>query len=406
MRIVQKDSSAAESSMFMKPTTIPAVARGWLVNALAAPVKGDKVGVLILCSACGMSTDRSDINDLNERAQALLRALIERFIREGQPVGSRTLARDCALDLSPATIRNVMSDLEELGFVTSPHTSAGRVPTVRGYRFFVDALLKVQPLGSREVHQLRRQLDTRTDQKLLLENASGLISGITSLAGVVTLPRRERASLRRIDFLSLSGNRVLVIMVINKDEVENRIIQTEHAHSASELEAAANYLNEQFAGKDINAVRHTLLSEMQEAREHMNSLMVTAVEMAANAFAEVEENVGEDVVVAGQTNLMGFEELGNVDKLRELFEAFNQKREILTLLDQCLHANGVQIFIGEESGKRVLGDCSVVTAPYSVDGETIGVLGVIGPTRMAYERIIPIVDTTARLLTAALNPRE
>ncbi len=342
---------------------------------------------------------------LNERAQQLLRVLVERYIDSGEPVGSRTLARDSGLDLSPATVRNVMADLEELGFVRSPHTSAGRMPTVRGYRFFVDSLLKVQPLDSQQVAALRRELHPEVNHERLVASASSLLSGITRMAGVVTLPRREHAALRRLDFLALSGNRVLVILIFNEGEVQNRIIQTERAYSAAELEQAANLLNTLFAGKDIAEVRAELIEDMRQARKDMDALMNTAVQMAERVFMEEESEEDEEVVVAGQTNLMTFRELGDVDKLRDLFEVFNSKRDLLHLLDQSLSADGVQIFIGEESGYRVLDECSVVTAPYSVDGEVVGVLGVIGPTRMAYDRVIPIVDATARLLGAALNPR-
>ncbi len=343
---------------------------------------------------------------LNERAQHLLRVLIQRYIRDGEPVGSRTLSRDSAMDLSPATIRNVMADLEDLGFVKSPHTSAGRMPTVQGYRFFVDSLLTVQPLDGPDLQRMRNELNLDLTRKDLVERASNLLSGITSMAGVVMLPRRKQAALRRMDFLPLSDNRVLVIMVINEREVQNRIIHTDRVYTPSELETAANYLNEQFGGKDLTAVRDVIVADMQKTQEDMNRMMKSAVEMASQVFTADDPQDQEDVVFAGQTNLMGFRELCEVDTLRHLFEAFNQKREILHLLDQCVNAEGVQIFIGEESGYNVLDECSVVTSPYSVDGKVVGVLGVIGPTRMAYDRVIPIVDATARLLGAALNPRE
>ncbi|MBI5460726.1 MAG: heat-inducible transcriptional repressor HrcA [Gammaproteobacteria bacterium] len=343
---------------------------------------------------------------INERAQHLLRVLIERYIRDGEPVGSRTLARDAAMELSSATIRNVMADLEDMGFVKSPHTSAGRMPTVQGYRFFVDSLLTVQPLDGVDMQRLRAELNLDLTRQDLVERASNLLSGITRMAGVVMLPRRKQAALRRIDFLPLSDKRVLVIMVINEREVQNRIIYTDRKYTQSELELAANFLNEQFGGKDIAAVRDVIVADLQQTHEDMNRMMKAAVEMAGQVFQADDMQEREDVVVAGQTNLMGFRELCEVDTLHHLFEAFNQKREILHLLDQCVNAEGVQIFIGEESGYTALDECSVVTSPYSVDGKVVGVLGVIGPTRMAYDRVIPIVDTTARLLGAALNPRE
>ncbi|OYV76307.1 MAG: heat-inducible transcriptional repressor HrcA [Chromatiales bacterium 21-64-14] len=343
---------------------------------------------------------------MGDRAQQVLKALVEHYISQGEPVGSRTLSRNRSLDLSSATIRNVMADLEDLGYVQSPHTSAGRIPTVRGYRFFVDALLTVRSLESEELEALRHSLATsgagRTEDVLAV--ASGLLSAITRMAGVVTLPRPGEDSLRHVEFLPLSGKRVLAILVVNEANVENRIIHTERAYSASELEQAAHYLNQNFAGKGMDGVRRQLIREMGVAREHMDRIMRTAVDMAEKAFTPTPQH--GDYVLAGQNNLMEFNELtGSVGRLRQLFEAFTQKREILHLLDQCAHADGVQIFIGEESGYQVLDECSVVTAPYSVDGRVLGVLGVIGPTRMAYERVIPLVDATAKLLSAALNPR-
>jgi len=342
---------------------------------------------------------------LNERTQHLLRALVERYIRDGQPVGSRALARDAGLDLSPATVRNVMADLEELGYLHSPHTSAGRVPTVRGYRFFIDALLHLKPLEHEEIEVMRRRIDQPVrDSAELARSVSDLLSGVTHLAGVVMLPRRRIATLRQVEFLSLAENRVLVILVLNSQEVQNRIIQTRRPYSAAELQQAANYLNQQFIGQDIQHVRESLLRDLRETRDSLDRLMQTVVEMAEQTFA-TEQN-GEDYVVAGQTQLMQYADLSDLDKLRQLFEAFNHKRDLLHLFDQCLHANGVQIFIGEESGFEALEGCSVVTAPYSVGGQVLGVLGVIGPTRMAYDRVIPVVDVTARLLAATLNSQD
>ncbi len=342
---------------------------------------------------------------LNERTQHLLRMLVERYIRDGQPVGSRTLARDTGLDLSPATIRNVMADLEELGYLRAPHTSAGRVPTARGYRFFIDALLHVKPLDAQEVESLRQRIDMpMRDGAELARSVSTLLSGLTQMAGVVMLPRRKAATLRQVEFLPLSENRVLVILVLNTQEVQNRIIQTRRPYNATELQQAANYLNGQFTGQDIQQVREALLHDLRETRDNLDRLMQTVMEMAEQTFET--EPVGEDYVVAGQTQLMQYADLSNLDKLRQLFEAFNRKGDLLHLFDQCLRADGVQIFIGEESGFEALEDCSVVTAPYTVEGQVLGVLGVIGPTRMAYDRVIPVVDATARLLAAALNSRD
>jgi heat-inducible transcriptional repressor len=344
---------------------------------------------------------------LNERAQQLLRVLIENYIRDGQPVGSRVLSRESGLSLSSATVRNVMADLEELGFVSSPHTSAGRVPTDKGYRFFVDTLLHVQPLESAAITELRRQLDAGHDSsKALVATASQLLSSVTHLAGVVTIPRTQQAAITQIEFVGLSENRVLAVLVLNDREVQNRILQLDRYFSPDQLKRAANYLNEHIRGRTLTQVRQEILRQLQEAREHMNQIMVDAISVAQKVFEanpESEERI--EYVIAGETNLMGVAELSSVERLRRLFEAFNEKRDFLHLLDQSLKSERIQIFIGHESGYQVLDDCSVVTAPYGDGDAVMGVLGVIGPTRMAYERVIPIVDMTAKLLGAALNSR-
>jgi heat-inducible transcriptional repressor len=344
---------------------------------------------------------------LGERAQQLLRTLIESYIRDGQPVGSRTLSRDSGLQLSSATIRNVMADLEELGFVASPHTSAGRVPTDKGYRFFVDTLLQLQPLDEAASAQLRHQFEASRESASatdLIATVSQLLSSATQLAGVVTLPRTRAAQITQIEFVGLSENRVLVVLVFNDREVQNRIIQLERHYSPDELKRAANYLNEQFRGRSLREVRQEILRQLSEARAHLNQIMLDAITVAQQVFESGEEGKLE-YVIKGETNLMARPELTSVEKLRRLFEAFNEKRDFLHLLDDSLKAEGVQIFIGHESGYRILDDCSVVTAPYAEGNSVVGVLGVIGPTRMAYERVIPIVDMTAKLLGAALNSR-
>lgn len=340
---------------------------------------------------------------LNERAQHLLKVLIERYIRDGQPVGSRTLARDSGLELSSASVRNVMADLEDLGFVCSPHTSAGRIPTVKGYRFFVDTLITVKPLRGAEFERLKLQLEQPvTDTKALIQVASATLSGLTHMAGIITVPRRDHAELKHIEFLQLSTERVLAILVFNDAEVQNRVLPVTRRFSQAELQQASNFLNEQLAGRDLHGIRQRLLDELRETQQSMTEIMRHAVVLAEQALSGQDDTEAE-FVVAGQTNLMNFAELSDVEKLRELFEAFNSKRDLLHLLDRCLIAHGVQIFIGEESGYKPLDECSVVTAPYEVEDDIIGVLGVIGPTRMAYERVIPIVDVTARLLGSALN---
>jgi len=348
------------------------------------------------------------VEDLpSDRAQHLLRTLIECYVRDGLPVGSRTLTRESGMNLSAATIRNVMADLEEHGFVSSPHTSAGRVPTDKGYRYFVNALLRFQPPGQSEIDELKRHLESRAgDSKALVTAASQMISSLTHLAGVVTVPREAHASLSQIEFVGLSGNRVLAILVVNGREVQNRVVQLDRHFAADELRRAAAFLNEQFGGQELAGVRARLVAQLQETREQMNRLMIDAITLAQRAFAEQPDERDADMVVAGETNLMGFAELSNVDRLRRLFEAFSEKRDILHLLDQSLHGEGVQIFIGHESGFRILDDCSVVVAPYTQDDRVVGVLGVIGPTRMAYERVIPVVDIAARMLGTALNSRD
>ena len=347
--------------------------------------------------------DPASEKQLNQRARQLLKTLVERYIRDGQPVGSRVLSRDSGLDLSPATVRNVMSDLEDLGLLAAPHTSAGRVPTVQGYRFFIDSLLHVETLESGEVEQLREQLDPAQDAQGLIQSASTLLSDVTQLAGIVMLPRQERTRLRQVEFLSLSEDQVLAIMVINEKEVQNRVIRTGRRFSESELQQAANYLNALCGGKDLEAVREQLIAEMQQAQGQMNDTMVAAIQLAEKALPLPESS--DDVMVAGQTNLMDYGELAGPERLRQLFDAFSRKRDILHLLDQALAAQGIQIFIGEESGSDIFEQCSLVISPYGSEGRIMGVLGVIGPTRMAYDRVIPIVDVTARLLGAALNPR-
>jgi heat-inducible transcriptional repressor len=351
-----------------------------------------------------MSREQQE-EQLSERAQQLLRVLVESYIREGQPVGSRTLSRDSGLNLSSATIRNVMADLEELGFVSSPHTSSGRVPTDKGYRFFVDTLLRWQPLSADAAQEIRRAIEAgRESSKQLVATASQLLSSVTQLAGVVTLPRVQQAAVTQVEFVPLSDNRVLVVLVLNGREVQNRIIQLDRHHSADELRRAANYLNGVLSGRALGEARAEILRELQEAREHMNALMIDAITVAQQLF-EGEQPGGLEYLIAGETNLMGAAQLTSVEKLRRLFEAFNEKRDFLMLLDKSLHAEGVQIFIGRDSGYQILDDCSVVTAPYSANNEVVGVIGVIGPTRMAYERVIPIVDLTAKLLGNALNFR-
>jgi heat-inducible transcriptional repressor len=336
-----------------------------------------------------------------ERAKTLLKTLIEKYIQDGMPVGSRILAKDSGLDLSPATVRNVMADLEDMGLIQAPHTSAGRIPTAKGYRMFVDSLLTVQPMQKNMVEILKQQLSTRVDRDSVINNASSMLSEVTRLTGIVTIPKRETTRLEHIEFMRLSPRRILVILVVNGQEIQNRIIDTDRDFSPAELQQSANYLNAEYAGQDLASIRTRLLKSMQQARDAMQQLMQDTMNIADQVLNTSKD---DDYVLAGQTNLMSYQEMCDIDKLRNLFDAFNSKRDILHILDQSIHADGMQIFIGGESGYEVLDEVSVVTAPYKVDDDVIGVLGVIGPTRMAYDRVIPIVDVTAKLLSSVLRP--
>ncbi len=335
---------------------------------------------------------------LDARAQTLLKTLVERYIADGTPVGSRTLSRHSGLDLSPATIRNVMADLEDLGLIASPHTSAGRVPTPRGYRLFVDTLLTVEPLQGEQTRAMQGRLQADEPQRLLSAAAS-LLSSLSHFAGVVMTPRR--ASLfRQVEFLRLSERRILLIIVTPEGDVQNRILSTEGDYTPSQLIEAANYINSHFAGLDFESIRKRLQSELATLRDDITALMQKAVEASNRALTEE----AEPVVISGEHNLVGVAELSdNMERLRRLFELFDKKTSLVQLLDASSRAQGVQIFIGGESELVPMDQISVVVAPYEADGRIVGTLGVIGPTRMAYERVIPIVDITARLVSSALS---
>jgi len=329
----------------------------------------------------------------------LLKTLVERYIAEGEPVGSRALSRFSGLDLSPATIRNVMADLEQLGFVASPHTSAGRVPTNRGYRFFVDTLLTVKELNRVEMNQLEVNLHPDHPQRVI-SAASQLLSDLTHFAGVVVASKRKTPAFRHMEFLALSDKRVLLIIVTPEGDVQNRILHTDRPYSQPQLLEASNFFNQHYAGQPFHAIRALLADELRQLREDVVGLMSAAVEAGDAALAES----GDDLVVSGEKNLLQAEDLAsNMDRLRLLFDVFEQKTSLLHLLDVSQRAQGVHLFIGGESGLAPLDECSVITAPYEVDGQVLGTLGVIGPTRMAYERVIPIVDITAKLLSNALT---
>ncbi|WP_297362205.1 heat-inducible transcriptional repressor HrcA [Thauera sp.] len=341
------------------------------------------------------------MNQLDARSQFLLKTLIERYIADGQPVGSRALSRFSGLELSPATVRNVMSDLEEMGFIASPHTSAGRIPTARGYRFFVDSLLTVQPLENARVRALEGQFLPDQPQRLI-SSASHLLSELTQFAGVVVAPRKDAVRIRQFEFISLAENRILLIIVTTGGDVQNRLLLTRRSYTPAELNGAASYLNEHLAGLSFEEIRRRLGDELRQLRSDMTELMTATVD----AGTEAAEDDATSYVISGETNLLDIDDLSsNMSRLRELFKLFEQRTSLIQLLDLSNRAEGVQIYIGGESGLAPLDGCSVITAPYEVDGQVVGSLGVIGPTRMAYDRVIPIVDITARLLSNALSSR-
>jgi heat-inducible transcriptional repressor len=338
---------------------------------------------------------------LDDRARKLLKTLVERYIADGTPVGSRTLSRTSGLDLSPATIRNVMSDLEELGLIASPHTSAGRVPTARGYRLFVDTMLTSQPADlAAAMSTAQGQLHPDQPQRVIAQAAS-LLSSLSSFVGVITAPRKASV-FHHIEFLRLGERRVLVILVAPDGDVQNRVLFTARDHQQNELIEASNFLNAHYAGLSIEEVRERLKHEIDALRSEIASLMQAAVQAGSDALAESSDNV----VVAGERNLLTVQDFGNdMTSLRRLFDVFEQKTELMRLLEVSSRAEGVRIYIGGESHVVPFEELSVVTAPYEVDGRVVGTLGVIGPTRMPYDRMIQIVDITSRLVGNALSTK-
>lgn len=339
---------------------------------------------------------------LNTRSQHLLKSLIERYIADGQPVGSKTLARYAGIELSAASIRNVMAELEDLGLVTSPHTSAGRVPTARGYRLFVDQLLTIKPLQEDLLVQLEAGL--RPDSPLrMMQAASGLLSALTHFAGVIVVPQRAEVAFRHIEFLRLAPYRVLLILVTEEGDVRNHLLTPERDYSAAELTEAGNFLSQHYAGLSLSVIATRMWDELKQLRSDISALMAEAIQVESESGNSLEESM----LISGGVNLLQVNDLSeNLTRLRELFATFEHKTELLQLLNQGRSGQGVQLFIGEESGVVTLGECSVVTAPYRIDGQVVGTLGVIGPTRMAYEKVIPIVDITARLVSSALSHGE
>jgi heat-inducible transcriptional repressor len=337
---------------------------------------------------------------MDDRARLLLKLIVERYISDGEPIGSRTLSKHPGLELSPASIRNVMADLEEQGFIASPHTSAGRIPTPRGYRMFVDSLIVTQPLAQLSISHVHEELRAAMQPQQTVNAAAKMLSELSAFAGVVATPRRE-AVFRQIEFVRLADKRILLIIVTPDGDVQNRVLITERVYSPSQLIEAANFLNSNYAGRSIAEIRSRLAEEMLRLRQDVTSLMAAAVEAGDEAL---NANAQETVVLSGERKLFNTHDLtGNMDTVRRLFDLFEQKSQIAHLLDIAQRAEGVQIFIGGESGVSSLDELSVVTAPYTVNGQVVGTLGVIGPTRMAYERVIPIVDITAKLLSGVLS---
>ncbi|MBI1173820.1 MAG: heat-inducible transcriptional repressor HrcA [Sideroxydans sp.] len=336
---------------------------------------------------------------LNDRAQILLKTLVERYISDGQPVGSRALQQFSGLEVSPATIRNVMADLEEMGLVASPHTSAGRVPTALGYRLFIDTLMVVQPLDTRHMQQIKNQFQPDNPTRLLTQ-ASNLLSELTHFAGVVATPNRSSVTVRQIEFLRLAEKKVLLIIVMPDGEVENRVLLTEKDYTQAQLTEAGNFLNQNYAGRSLQDIRQRVQSELHQLRHDMSALMTAAIAAGDDAIARKQENY----VISGERNLLHIQDLStDMNRLRNLFNVFEQKTELLRLLDAGRRAPGVHIFVGSESGLEGLDECSVVSASYASDGQVIGTLAVVGPKRMAYEKVVPIVDVTAKLLSNALS---
>ncbi|MBK9162043.1 MAG: heat-inducible transcriptional repressor HrcA [Nitrosomonadales bacterium] len=336
---------------------------------------------------------------LNERAQILLKTLVERYISDGHPVGSRALQQYSGLEVSSATIRNVMADLEEIGLVSSPHTSAGRIPTGLAYRLFIDTMLVTKPLDHARVQQMEHQLQPDNPSRLIAQ-ASSMLSELTHFAGVVATPKRNAITVRQIEFLRLGEKRVLLIIVMPDGEVENRVLLMERDYSQSQLTEAGNFLNQHYIGCSFSQIRDRLHGELRQLHQDMSALMAAA--LAAGDAAEAKQ--AGDYVISGEHNLLNVDDLsGDMNRLRRLFNLFEQKTELLQLLDASRRGHGIHIFVGSESGLASLDACSVITAPYSADGQVVGTLAVVGPKRMDYQRVIPIVDITARLLGNALS---
>ena len=341
--------------------------------------------------------------ELDERAQILLKYLIQSYTRDGQPVGSKSLAQLSGIEVSSATIRNIMAKLEDMGLVNSPHTSAGRIPTQAGYRFFIDSLLEVNDLGKSFEQSLSNAFTSDKTSTDLIQTASSMLSQMTQLTGLISVSKPSHIEVRHIEFMKLSDRRILVIMVVNADQVHNKIIHVDRDYTDLELTQLARQLSQYLIGSDFAPAREKLISELRQHKEQVNSILESVLEVMGSVC---QQGDAEDLLTTGESNLLQFAELSDIGKLREIFDIFNSKRDLLHILEGCTQAEGVQIFVGSESGYSVLSDLSVIGAPYTINDEVVGVLGVIGPTRIAYEKIIPTVDLTARLLTSALNSQK
>ena len=338
---------------------------------------------------------------LNERASKVLHHIIQNYVSTGQPVASSALVNAADLQVSSATVRNVMSDLVELGLLHSPHTSAGRVPTSAGYRTYINQLLHSQPFHCEPTGEIRKALQQFDDPKRLLSNASKMLSRLTSFAGVVSMPDSEFSHFKQIEFLKLKKERVLAILVTEDGMVENKVLNLDQTYSDSELVRASNYFNDAYTGRSMFDVRQDLLRKMQQDSSEMQGAMQTAVEMAQGLLSEDDDE--DQLVMSGKSNLYGLPDFSETEQLKGILDTFHTKRVLLDLVSKSLDGEGISIYIGEESGYQALEACSVIAMPYEKDGQRVGVLGVIGPTRMQYDQVVAVVDVTSKLLSSALS---
>jgi len=340
---------------------------------------------------------------LDERAENVLKNLVETYVDQGQPVSSGVLSKLPQLGVSSATVRNVMSDLEELGLITSPHTSAGRIPTAQGYRLFVDSMVRASSFTTQAAQELSDRFGQETDPDTLLAHASDVLSDLTQFAGVVVLPNHSSARFHQLEFMRLSESRILTILVTEDGRVQNRVLPTAGSFNDSELVQAANFFNQRYKGNSLDEVRRRLVHDMQLDNDEMHRINQAAMEAASQVISEEDDLTQNDVVLSGEQKLLDVPDLCQIETLQKLFDAFKTKRDLLDLLDRSMKADGISVFIGEESGYSALGECSVIASPYQVEGKVLGTLGVVGPTRMAYNDVISVVDITAKLLSQALT---